>query len=50
MVSHSDMPYADAVDRSRRQERVLTWSTLGLVGGVLAGRAALAAARRGLRP
>jgi kynurenine 3-monooxygenase len=35
MISHSTMPYAEAVDRHRRQERIARWLGLDLVVGAV---------------
>ncbi len=49
MVSHTDMPYGEALRRAHRQDRVLRWSGAGLAAGLAAG-AALAAVRIGSSP
>jgi hypothetical protein len=51
MISHSTMPYAEAVERHRRQERIARWLGLDLVVGAVSLqvrlRSALAARRAG---
>ncbi|MFF3437427.1 FAD-dependent oxidoreductase [Streptosporangium sp. NPDC002721] len=48
MVSHTDMPYGEALRRARRQDRVLRWSGAALAAGAVG--AALAAVRIGTSP
>ncbi|MDP9861267.1 MULTISPECIES: FAD-dependent oxidoreductase [Streptosporangium] len=43
MISHTTIPYADALTRARRQDAILRWA------GTAAGAAALAAVRRSTR-
>ena len=35
MISHSTMPYAEAVEKHRRQERIARWLGLDLVVGAV---------------
>ncbi|GAA3042279.1 NAD(P)/FAD-dependent oxidoreductase [Streptosporangium longisporum] len=46
MVSHTDMPYGEALRRARHQDRVLRWSGAALAAGVALAAVKLTSARR----